>query len=139
MSRRRFPFGLPSGWYVMATSEEVRPGQIVRRSYFEQEIAIYRGQSGALSVVDAHCPHMGAHLGKLGKVEGDVLRCGFHGFRYGLDGRCVATEYGSPPPEEARLTRWEHREFYGLILVWFHPLGHAPDWEVPVIIEQTNR
>ena len=102
MSRTRFPFGIPSGWYVVATSQEVTPGQVVRRRYFDRELAVYRTQSGELSVIDAHCPHMGAHLGKLGTVEGEVLRCGFHGFRYGLDGRCLATEYGSPPPEEAR-------------------------------------
>ena len=131
-SGRRFPFGLPSGWFVVATSDEVAPGQVVRRTYFEREIALYRSESGVLSVVDAFCPHMGGNLGKLGQVEGELLRCGFHGFRYGLDGRCVSTEYGSPPPDQARLKRWEHREFFGLILVWFHPLGQTSDWEVPV-------
>ena len=131
MSRKRFPFGIPSGWYVVATSSEVGPGQIVRRSYFEREMAIYRTESGALSVVDVHCPHLGGNLAKLGRVEGDVLRCGFHGFRYAIDGRCVSTEYDSPPPDDARLRRWEHREFDGLILVWFHPQNELPDWEPP--------
>ena len=133
MSRNRFPFGIPSGWYVVATSQEVRPGQIVHRRYFDRELAIYRTQSGEVSVIDAHCPHMGAHLGKLGNVEGELLRCGFHGFKYALDGRCAATGYGSPPPENARLNRWEHREFYGLILVWFHPRRAPSDFDVPVI------
>ncbi len=136
MSRNRFPFGIPAGWYVVATSQEVEPGQVVCRRYFDRELAVYRTQGGEVSVIDAYCPHMGAHLGKLGKVEGETLRCGFHGFRYGLDGHCVATEYDSPPPEGARLRRWEHREFYGLILVWFHPLDDPPDWEVPVIDRQ---
>ena len=54
MSRDRFPFGIPSGWFVAATSQEVKPGQVVRRSYFEREIAIYRTQTGVLSVVDAY-------------------------------------------------------------------------------------
>ena len=133
MAHKRFPFGIPAGWYVVATSQEVGPSQIVRCRYFDRELAVYRTQSGEVSVIDAHCPHMGAHLGKSGKVEGEVLRCGFHGFRYALDGRCLATEYGSPPPKDARLKKWEHREFYGLILVWFHPLGAPSEWDVPII------
>ena len=66
----RFPFGLPAGWFVIATSDELAPGTLITRRYFEREIVIYRTASGTASVIDAHCPHMGAHLGKVGKVEG---------------------------------------------------------------------
>jgi nitrite reductase/ring-hydroxylating ferredoxin subunit len=132
----RFPFGLPAGWYVVATSDEVKPGEIVSRSYFEREIVIFRTRSGALSVIDAHCPHMGAHLGKMGRIEGEILRCGFHGFRFGADGACVATAYDGPPPAKARLTRWQVREQNGLILVWFDPLDRPPDWEVPPLDQE---
>lgn len=130
----RFPFPeLPSGWYVAALSSEVKPRGLLSRRYFEREIVIYRGESGALRVIDAFCPHMGGHLGKLGRVEGDELRCGFHGFRYDGSGRCVETAYGGPPPSRAQLDLWEVREQNGLILVWFDPLGRAPEWEVPAL------
>jgi len=76
---------------------------------------------------------MGAHLGRIGKLEGDVLRCRFHGFEYDSRGKCVATAYGGPTPSRARLKLWEVREQNGLVLVWFDTLGRAPEWFVPVL------
>jgi nitrite reductase/ring-hydroxylating ferredoxin subunit len=130
----RFPFpGLPSGWYVVAVSEEVKPRQIVCRSYFNRELVVYRGDDGVVRIADAFCPHMGAHLGRVGKVEGNILRCGFHGFQYDGQGRCVATPYGGPPPARAKLRFWEVREQNGLILSWYGAAGEGYDWEVPVL------
>ncbi len=130
----RFPFpGLPSGWYVVALSEEVKRGQVVPRHYFDQELVVYRGADGVARIAEAYCPHMGAHLGRVGKVEGNVLRCGFHGFQYDGEGRCVATGYDDPPPSRARLRTWEAREQNGLILTWYGAGGEGYDWEVPVL------
>jgi nitrite reductase/ring-hydroxylating ferredoxin subunit len=129
----RFPFPcLPSGWYVVAAADEVRRGQIVSRHYFDQELIIYRGHDGVVRISDAFCPHMGGHLGRGGKVEGNILRCGFHGFQYDGQGRCMATPDGGPPPARAKLRLWEAREQNGLILTWFGAAGEAYDWEVPV-------
>jgi len=133
----RFPFpGLPNGWYAVALSEEVRPGQIVSRDYFERKLIVARTKSGVLRVFDAFCPHMGAHLGKVGCVDGEIIRCGFHGFEFDAAGRCVATAYGDSPPAKARLSRWDVREQNGLVLVWFDPLDRPADWEVPELPDQ---
>ncbi len=130
----RFPFpGLPSGWYVVAMSQEVRRGWIVSRRYFDRELVLYRGDDGVVRIADAFCPHMGAHLGRVGRLEGNLLRCGFHGFQYDGQGRCVATGYGGPPPAGARLALWEAREQNGLILTWYGAAGESSDWEVPVL------
>ena len=100
----RFPFGIPQGWYAVATSDELSVGRIVTRRYFEREIVLFR-TPGGVSIIDAHCPHMGAHLGRVGRIDGNVLRCGFHGFRFDGSGACVATATVAPPPEKARLTK----------------------------------
>jgi nitrite reductase/ring-hydroxylating ferredoxin subunit len=132
---KRFPFpGLPSGWYVVAVSSELKAGALIARHYFERDLVIYRGQSGAVRVTDAFCPHMGGNLGRLGKVEGDDLKCGFHGFRYANTGQCVAThDPDVPPPATARLKFWESREQNGLIMVWFDRTSQSPTWEVPTL------
>jgi nitrite reductase/ring-hydroxylating ferredoxin subunit len=130
----RFPFpGLPSGWYVVAVSDEVKRGQIVSRHYFNTDIIIYRTQDGVVRIADAFCPHMGAHLGRMGTIDGNTLRCGFHGFQYDGEGRCVATSYEGPPPARAKLRFWEAREQNGLILTWYGAAGESYDWEVPVL------
>jgi len=131
----RFPFGIPDGWYAVAASGELRPGQVLARRYFDHQLAIYRSEAGVVSIVDAFCPHMGAHLGKVGEVRGETLRCSFHGFVYDGIGRCVATAYDGPPPAKAQLRRWEVREQNGLILVWFDAEGRGPNWQVPELDE----
>jgi nitrite reductase/ring-hydroxylating ferredoxin subunit len=130
----RFPFPeIPTGWYVVAASDEIKPGAVIGRHYFERDIAILRTESGEVRVIDAHCPHMGAHLAKVGRVEGERLICGLHGFEYDPDGTCVATAYDEPPPRRARLRNWWVREQNGLVLVWFDALDREPGWSVPAL------
>ena len=130
-ANQHFP-DIPLGWYTVATSEEVRPGQVVPVKYFGEELVLYRTESGEARLTDAYCPHMGAHLGS-GKVQGENLRCAFHGFEFGGDGRCVRTGYGKAVPRKAKLGTWPVREHNGYIFAWYHPEGKQPDWEVPVL------
>ena len=133
---KRFPFPrLPNGWYAVALADEVKPGELISRHYFSKEIVIYRTQSGVVRVIDAFCPHMGAHLGKLGEVKGERLRCGFHGFTYDGSGRCVATSYDGNLPQKAQLRLWDVREQNGLVLVWFDPDERAATWEIPALAD----
>jgi nitrite reductase/ring-hydroxylating ferredoxin subunit len=127
----RFP-GIPLGWYTVATSDEVRAGQILPVKYFGEELILYRTESGEARLTDAYCPHMGAHLGS-GKVQGENLRCAFHGFEFGGDGRCVRTGYGKAVPRKAKLRTWPIREHNGYVFAWYHPEGKQPEWEVPVL------
>ena len=126
----RFP-GIPLGWYTVATSREVKAGQIKPVRYFGEELILYRTESGEAHLTGAYCPHLGAHLGK-GSVEGDNLKCPFHGFEFGGDGRCVRA-YGKSVPRKAKLDTWPIREHNGFIFAWYHPQGLGPDWEVPVL------
>jgi nitrite reductase/ring-hydroxylating ferredoxin subunit len=133
---RRFPFPvIPSGWYVAAMSEELRSGQVLARRLFGRELALLRTASGEVRLVDGFCPHMGAHLGHQGRVEGEELVCSFHGMRYGADGRCSGTANGDPPPPAACLKPWSVREQSGMILVWHDAAGREPGWEVPPLPE----
>jgi phenylpropionate dioxygenase-like ring-hydroxylating dioxygenase large terminal subunit len=98
-----------------------------------REVIVFRGGNGVVSVVDSHCPHLGAHfLASGGSVVGDTLRCGFHGFRFSGDGKCVATGYDSPPPKGLCVPSYEVVETHRAIFVWFDPEGGRPLWELPV-------
>jgi len=123
---------IPLGWYTVATSKEVKPGQVLPVKYFGQELILYRTETGEARLVDAYCPHMGAHLAH-GKVQGDTLRCSFHGFEFGGDGRCVRTGYGKAVPRKAKLGTWPIREHNGFVFAWYHPERTQPDWDIPVL------
>jgi aminopyrrolnitrin oxygenase len=52
-----------------------------------QQVVIFRGMSGRVAALDAHCPHMGAHLAQ-GDVIGDQLRCAMHHWVIDPAGTC---------------------------------------------------
>ena len=65
----RFPFPLPNGLLPGAFSEELAPGTVKSAPSFGRELVAWRDDAGAAPVLDAHCPHLGAHLGVGGRVE----------------------------------------------------------------------
>jgi nitrite reductase/ring-hydroxylating ferredoxin subunit len=121
----------PSGWYAIAFARELKPGRTLTRPFMGRELVLFRTASGRAAAVDAYCPHLGAHLGYGGRVEGECLRCPFHGFRFDASGRCVETGYGTKPPPSAVLTTWPLREVNAMLLVYYGSDGRPYEWEVP--------
>lgn len=118
----------PFGWYVAALCRELGKGKVLTRQFMDREIVIYRTESGVVCAAEAYCPHLGAHLGHGGKVLGEELRCPLHRFRFAVNGSCVYSPTGAPPPA-ARLGLLEVREIHGAIFVWHGPAGQVP-WEI---------
>ena len=127
--------GYPRGWFVIGFSDELSPGDVKPLKYFGRELVLFRGEDGTVVVLDAYCPHLGAHLGFGGKVVDCTIRCPFHAWRFDRDGRCVEVPYASKIPLRAQIAAWPVRERNGLIFVWHSRSGEAPDYEIPVIEE----
>jgi len=128
MRRPLPPF--PSGWYALAFSDELARGTTLARTLAGVDLVLFRTESGQPCAMEAYCPHLGAHLGHGGQVEGEQLRCAFHGFRFDTAGRCVATGYGTKPPVTTIRT-WPLREVNGILLGALAPDGDTPNWEIP--------
>jgi nitrite reductase/ring-hydroxylating ferredoxin subunit len=131
----RFPFGIPSGWYLVAYSDEIPPGAVRRLRYLEREMVAFRGADGAVAVLDAYCAHLGAHLGVGGRIENGTLRCPFHGWRYDASGSCVEIPYASRIPPRARVERHTTLEQNGMVFVWYDEGGKPPFFEIPDLPE----
>lgn len=129
---RNFP-PIPSGWFTLTFSNELERGQVVPLRAFDRDLVLFRSESGVARLFDAHCPHLGAHLGHGGVVEGESVRCPFHHWRFGGDGRCVEVPGCDRIPPKARVHAWDVREQDGLVMAWFHPEGAAPTFEVPAL------
>src|SRR5690242_16415474 len=101
------PVGLPfpSGWFCVAASADIAPSAIRTLTFMGQELVLFRTESGAIGLVDAYCPHLGAHMGHGGRVEGETLRCPFHGFCFERSGACV-TAYDRKAPAKVRVRSW---------------------------------
>jgi vanillate O-demethylase monooxygenase subunit len=73
---------------------------------------------GAVRCFTDLCGHRGSAL-SLGQIEGDVLRCPYHGWTYGPDGVCtsIPARFGAVIPTRARLQPYLVAERNGLIWV----------------------
>jgi len=130
-----FEGAYPRGWYGVLFSDELACGERRSLHYFGRDFVAWRGASGRVAIADAHCPHLGAHLGD-GRCEGEDIVCPFHGWRFGQDGRCNAIPYSRRIPPKARqgaLATYPVREINQIIHLWFDPQGGVPDWEPPLL------
>ncbi len=137
MTQPRFPFpNNPTGWFAVGFSTDFADGAVVTKQVFGQELVLYRGGDGVLHARDSHCPHLGAHLGHGGRVEGNTLRCPFHGWCFDSAGQCVTIPGATKIPPKATLRVWPLLERNGVVLVHHHPTGAAPGWEPPALVEE---
>ncbi len=126
----RFPFpSLPRGWYALGCSDDLPAGAVRPLRRFGRELALFRTESGTLGVLEGHCPHLGAHLGR-GRVCGENLVCPFHAIGFDPTGRCgvLPTVYREKPPARLVAGALSTCEVDGFIMAWFDPSGAPPTW-----------
>ncbi|MEA5517163.1 aromatic ring-hydroxylating dioxygenase subunit alpha [Nodularia sp. UHCC 0506] len=122
------------GWYWVIPSKQLQVGKVKAVTVLGRELAVYRGKDKKVVIVDAYCPHMGAHLAK-GKVEGNELRCFFHHWKFDEQGFCVNIP-SLQEPISVRLKTWPTDEKYGMIWVW---TGEVPKQPLPFVLELENK
>lgn len=130
---------IPFGWYGVAFSDEINPGDVKPLEYFDQQQVLFRTEDGVAHVVEAHCPHLGAHLGYGGRVEGAQIVCPFHGWQFSGDGFCQQVPYAKKMPPKLQgkpaLYSYPTVEINNTIWAWYHPDRIAPTFEVVTLDE----
>jgi cholesterol 7-desaturase len=126
----------PDAWYALCLSCELPPGGVKAVNVGGVDLVAWRPRDGGHAVVlDAHCSHLGAHLGVGGTVDADgCIRCPFHGWRFDAGGQladvpgCASSD---PLPPNAALRKWPCVEQNGLVSVWVSSRQHAGAPGVP--------
>lgn len=98
-----------------------RPLKAVR--LLGQDLVLFRDAAGNYGLLDRACPHRGADLA-FGRIEGDGLRCPFHGWQFAADGRCLDTPaepQGSRLCERVRQRSYPVVERSGVLFAWLGP------------------
>lgn len=138
---QRFPMPMPFGWFCIGYSDELAVGEVRNVHYFERDMVLFRTASGKIGLTAPACPHLGAHLGHGGTVQGESIRCPFHHWQYDTAGVITDIPYASriPPKWEGKpcLQTYPVCEANEVIWAWYHPEGAPPDHEV-LAIEQMN-
>lgn len=131
----RYPFPIPFGWYQVGYPSDVEPGQVKPLYYFGRDLVLWRDEDGIAHLNDAHCPHLGAHIGHGGGVHGCELTCPFHGWKFDAAGTNTEIPYSSRVNKSAHLRAYPTIERNGLLMSWYHPENADPMWEIPVVPE----
>jgi len=118
------PGATARSWYPALRSRTLRRGQIHSFDLRDRQLAIYRDCDGKPHAIDARCPHLGADL-SLGTVTGTSVRCAFHGWCFGADGRCEHAP-ASPTPPTRRVRVYPCEERWGLVWMFNGPSATFP-------------
>jgi phenylpropionate dioxygenase-like ring-hydroxylating dioxygenase large terminal subunit len=134
-----------NAWYLGAWSDEVSQELFPRRIAGEP-LVFYRTVDGTAVALLDRCPHRRFPL-SAGKLAGDVLQCGYHGFRFDTDGTCLSVPGQVKVPLSANVRSFPLVEQFGQIWVfpgdpaladkakiphvpwtgeWWSSTGHAP-------------
>ncbi len=131
---------LRSVWQPVHRSVDLPKGRAKPLRIMSEDYTLYRGESGSVHLVGFRCSHRGTQL-SVGTVEGDEIRCLYHGWRYDGTGRCT-----EQPAEKGAFTDKVNiggvpvREHLGLIFAFFGegeppPFPHLPAFEGEGLIE----
>lgn len=132
--------GTPGGnwmrqyWQPVAVADEVPlGGRPVPLRVLSENLVLFRDQAGQLGLIQRHCPHRGSDL-SFGRIEDGGLRCLYHGWLFGVNGKCL--EQPAEPPESKfkdsiKAVAYPVREAGGLVFAY---LGKGeppvlPDYE----------
>ncbi|HVA15489.1 MAG TPA: aromatic ring-hydroxylating dioxygenase subunit alpha [Stellaceae bacterium] len=116
-------------WYVAAEAGEVTRAPLARLLLAEP-VVLYRTEDGAAVALEDRCCHRRAPLSK-GRVIGDRLQCGYHGFTFDAAGACVAIPGQERVPAGLGVAAYPLVERHGFLWIWMGEAGSADPAPIP--------
>ena len=107
----------PDHWYPLAWSRELKPGTTLASRFAGEPIVLVRPKQGAVYALEDRCAHRQVPLSK-GTVDGQAIRCCYHGWAYERSGKCVDVPYLGRDKLPNGVRSYPCREVGGLILVF---------------------
>lgn len=106
-------------WQPVYRAEDLPVGHARPVRIMSFDFTLYRGEDGVAHAVDFRCSHRGAQL-SLGYVEGNFVRCLYHGWKFNPSGKCVERPGDSDQERPGTHIRgYPTEEYLGLIFVYF--------------------
>jgi phthalate 4,5-dioxygenase len=76
-------------WLPALMSSELESGGApLRLMLLGEKLIAFRDSAGKVGIMDERCPHRGVSL-FIGRNEPEGLRCVYHGWQFGANGRCI--------------------------------------------------
>ena len=130
---------IPFGWFAVGYSKDLATGDVEPLYLFDQHLVLFRTEAGEAKLLEAFCPHLGAHLGHGGKVVGDHIACPFHAWEINGDGEVKNIPYANNLPKRAKdgacMRSFPIQERNQMIWAWYHPRAIEPTFDIEDIPE----
>jgi len=122
-------------WQPVALSAELPEPDCtpLRVQVLDEKLLAFRDTQGRVGLVDPVCPHRGADL-YYGRNEDCGLRCVFHGWKFGVDGKAMDLPNVAPDSNYHRdmaIKAYPTREYGGIVWAYLGPQGG--DGELPEV------
>jgi 5,5'-dehydrodivanillate O-demethylase oxygenase subunit len=121
-------------WHPVALADNLKVGRAKPIRVLGEDFTLYRGTTGLVHVIDFACAHRCTQL-SVGTIEGDNIRCLYHGWMYDGSGQCI-DQPSEPEPfsSKIKLRSVPTEEYLGLIFCYFGddtppPLPRYPTFE----------
>ena len=103
-------------WWVGAYASEVGRG-LLARDILGERVLFYRTEAGEPIALSGICPHRAFPLEK-GRLVGDAVQCGYHGFTFAKNGACILVPSQDGVPQKSALRRYPVVERGELVWIW---------------------
>lgn len=121
-------------WYVAGFAWELKD-KPVGRTLLGKPVVLFRTADGQVAALEDRCCHRALPLSS-GTLEGQGLRCGYHGLLFDATGQCLEVPGQAKVPSKARVQAWPVQERDQIIWIWFgspeqpQPSSEPPAYEV---------
>lgn len=117
-------------WQPVAVGRKLAAGAAQSLRILGEDLTLFRSAGGRPYLVGGSCAHRGTTL-HTGWVEGEQIRCMYHGWAYDGTGQCIArpAERDSGLPA-VRIAGYPVRDYGGLIFAYLGP-GPEPEFDLP--------
>ena len=109
----------PDYWYPVCWSDELKAGKMLARHFAGEPIVLCRGKDGKVFALEDRCAHRQVPL-HLGVVDGEGVKCGYHGWKYDRGGACIDVPYLGMAHDRVPngVKAYPCREIEGLVFVF---------------------
>jgi vanillate O-demethylase monooxygenase subunit len=105
-----------NAWYAAGWSEEFGR-TLVERTICGTPLVFFRREDHSLAVLDGTCPHRQYPLA-LGRLDGDIIECGYHGIAFDSTGACARVPGAEKAQRAMRVNSHPVVERGGLVWLW---------------------
>jgi vanillate O-demethylase monooxygenase subunit len=119
-----------NAWYMAGWLKDFLPATPTPVTLLDEPLVFYRQADGKLVALEDRCCHRLAPLSH-GQVEGNDLRCMYHGLKFNGSGACTEMPGSATIPKAMKVRSYPVIERYSAAFVWMGDAGKVDESLLP--------